>query len=55
MLHPIFHVSQLKKKVGNGGVAQLDPPLVSLEGQIGNVPLVVLGKRLVKRDNKAVT
>lgn len=54
-LHPVLHVSQLKKKIGKGIVAQLDPPITGQEGQALAEPLVVLGKRLVKRRNQAVT
>ncbi|XP_019176182.1 PREDICTED: uncharacterized protein LOC109171585 [Ipomoea nil] len=55
LLHPVFHVSQLKKKVGEGVVVQFDPPSVGKEGQILTAPIAVQGKRLVKQNNRAVT
>ncbi|XP_019163484.1 PREDICTED: uncharacterized protein LOC109159828 [Ipomoea nil] len=54
-LHPVFHVSQLKKRVGEGTVVQLDPPVLDKDGQLLTEPVAVLGKRLVERNNQAVT
>lgn len=53
LLHPVFHISQLKKRIGREVVAQIHPPTVAQEGQVLTEPLAVLGKRLVKRNNRA--
>ncbi|XP_019229326.1 PREDICTED: uncharacterized protein LOC109210380 [Nicotiana attenuata] len=53
-IHPVFHVSQLKKKVGSGVFPSQDPPYCNDEGQILTEPIAILERRLVKKGNKAV-
>ena len=54
-LHPVFHVSLLKKKVGTKRVARSAPPEVNEEGQPLVYPAAILDKRITKRNNQAVT
>ncbi|KAF5471905.1 hypothetical protein F2P56_008668 [Juglans regia] len=54
LLHPVFHVSVLKKKIGD----QLTPfsslPPVDLQGELRPQLEKILERRSVKRDNRAV-
>lgn len=54
-IHPLCHVSQLKKKLSNS--QQLSPqlPLVDDDGHMRVEPVHILERRLVKRNNRAVT
>ena len=54
-LHPIFHVSLLKKKIGNKTVVSLAPPETDSTGHPLVYPATVLDKRIVKRRNQAIT
>ncbi|XP_022714634.1 uncharacterized protein LOC111274324 [Durio zibethinus] len=54
-LHPVFHVNLLKKKVGTKDVPSLTLLKVGKNGQPLVYPAVVLDKRMVKKNNKAVT
>lgn len=51
----VFHVSQLKKKVGSQMIATLDPPICSPEGQPLVEPVVILDRRIIKRGTKLLT
>jgi hypothetical protein len=54
-IHPVFHVSQLKLKLGskNNILPQLPP--VHVKGVIQSDPLKVLARRSKKKDNRAIT
>ncbi|CAM8878273.1 unnamed protein product [Rhodiola kirilowii] len=54
LLRPVFHVSLLKKHVGNGQVAATFPPLTTEEGQMKSEPEAILDRRLIKRNNQVV-
>ena len=53
-LHPVFHVSLLKKKLGQQVTPIPTLPPVSDEGMLQMEPVAVLERRMVKRNNKAV-
>lgn len=53
-VHPVFHVSLLKKKVGNRVVAQTVLPSTCEDGQFLVKPVVILQKQMVKKNNAAV-
>jgi hypothetical protein len=51
LIHNVFHVSQLKKKLGP--TMQMSPklPLVSCEGRVKLEPVAILDRRVIKKDN----
>ncbi|OMO49727.1 reverse transcriptase [Corchorus capsularis] len=53
-VHPIFHVSQLKKHLGKHPV-QAQLPLIDAEGHIAKEPVVILDRHITNKHNKAVT
>lgn len=52
-IHPVFHISQLKKKMGTGIIVQQDVP--TFIETIIDEPETIIGRRIVPRNNKAVT
>lgn len=54
-VHPVFHVSCLKKKVGNNVHTQTMLPVVTDEGVLQAHPEAILDLRVSKQGNKAMT
>ncbi|XP_077223350.1 uncharacterized protein LOC143856954 [Tasmannia lanceolata] len=53
-IHPVFHVSCLKKKLGEHTLVQLHLPDNSPTGDGWVQPHSILDRRIVKRNNKVV-
>ncbi|KAE8710387.1 hypothetical protein F3Y22_tig00110321pilonHSYRG00086 [Hibiscus syriacus] len=51
-LHPVFHVSLLKKHIGQLATSSMDPPDMTEEGEIKIEPLQVMRRRIVNRNHK---
>lgn len=54
MIHPVFHVSQLKRHLGSHAVPIPRLPLVGENGKIKTEPMAVLDRRVVPRRNEPV-
>ncbi|XP_019153545.1 PREDICTED: uncharacterized protein LOC109150023 [Ipomoea nil] len=54
LIHPVFHVSQLKKRVSHGRSAQFEPPLIGPDEQPLTEPVAILGRRILKKNNAAL-
>ena len=53
-LHPVFHVSQLKKHIGPTAVPSPELPLIDDKGNIKVAPMSILDRRLIPRNNEPV-
>ncbi|GMI89883.1 hypothetical protein HRI_002657600 [Hibiscus trionum] len=53
-IHPVFHVSQLKKHVGSDEV-QGQLPLIGPDGGISKEPAKIIDRRIGKKGNRTVT
>jgi hypothetical protein len=53
-IHPVFHVSQLKKHIGPKVIPQPNLPLTDSDGNIQMHPAEVLQHRLIPRNNEPV-
>ncbi|WMV42750.1 hypothetical protein MTR67_036135 [Solanum verrucosum] len=52
-IHPVFHICQLKKKIGAKMTLAIDPPVCSPDEQPLVYPVAILDMRMVKKGNKA--
>ncbi|KAJ3707248.1 hypothetical protein LUZ61_010953 [Rhynchospora tenuis] len=52
-IHPVFHVSQLKPKIGTGKIVVPDLPLIGSTASTTLVPESILARRMVKKANAA--
>ncbi|KAJ4789708.1 polyprotein [Rhynchospora pubera] len=53
-VHPVFHVSQLKARVGDTQAVAPNVPIVGPEGTLREEPESILDRRIVKKRNAAV-
>ncbi|GMI68863.1 hypothetical protein HRI_000555600 [Hibiscus trionum] len=53
-IHPVFHVSQLKKHIGSDEFSN-QLPLVGPDGGISKEPVRIIDRRVGRRENRAVT
>lgn len=53
-IHPVFHVSQLKKHLGRHAVPMPNLPLVGPDGQIKAEPVAILQRRMIPRRGEPV-
>jgi hypothetical protein len=52
-IYPVFHVSLLKKKLGDCIIPLPDLPILTSEGTLAPEPEVILARRLKKNGNRA--
>lgn len=53
-IHPVFHVSQLKRHIGTSVVSQQPPPTCDAEGSILVEPIAIIKRRLIKLNSVKV-
>ncbi|GMI78192.1 hypothetical protein HRI_001488500 [Hibiscus trionum] len=53
-VHPIFHVSQLKKYIESANY-QSELPVINPDGEISQEPLRIIDRRIGKKGNRAIT
>ncbi|GMI82927.1 hypothetical protein HRI_001962000 [Hibiscus trionum] len=53
-VHPVFHVSQLKKHIGSD-LAHADLPIIGPDRSISKEPFKILERRIERRGDRAVT
>nr|CAD1843956.1 unnamed protein product [Ananas comosus var. bracteatus] len=54
-IHPTFHISQLKRKIGSAPSSPTIPAYINTEGHLLVEPIAALDRRMVKRHGKAAT
>jgi hypothetical protein len=53
-VHPVFHVSQLKERVGTGVSVSVDLPVVGNHIKMRSEPVAILDRRIVKGKNEPI-
>ncbi|GMJ15619.1 hypothetical protein HRI_005231100 [Hibiscus trionum] len=53
-VHPVFHISQLKKHIGSDNY-QSELPVINPDGEISKEPLRIVDRRIGKRGGRAIT
>jgi hypothetical protein len=53
-IHPVFHVSQLKRHIGPKMIPQANLPLTDAEGNIKMYPDKLLNRHMIPRNNEPV-
>lgn len=48
-IHPVFHISQLKKHIGKHAIPLPHVPLVTADGKIKTAPMAILDERIIQR------
>jgi hypothetical protein len=54
LIHPVFHVSQLKRRTGKGKVIAPALPMLGPGSQFKVMPEKMLDRRIIKRRKKAL-
>jgi len=55
LIHPIFHVSLLKRKIGDATIVLSKLPVSDKKGRMQIVPIAILDRKLMKKGNGAAT
>ena len=53
LIHPVFHVSLLKKKIGDATIMSSRLPVLDKEGRMQIMPIAILDRKLMKKGNRA--
>jgi hypothetical protein len=55
LIHPVFHVSLLKRKIGDAIIMSSKLPVSDKEGWMQIVPIAILDRKLMKKGNGVAT
>lgn len=54
-LHPVVHVSCLKKHLGSQNSPTMPLPIITYKGILQDIPIAILDRMMVKKGNAAIT